>query len=68
MSKLSVKDKNGVWTRLPTRSLLARRAKPLKERNQERLKALLRFSQQKNCLTLKSYPEIPTRLRELALT
>ncbi|KAL0294039.1 UNVERIFIED_CONTAM: hypothetical protein Sradi_6906000 [Sesamum radiatum] len=33
-----------------------------------RLKALLRFSQQKNCLTLKSYPKILTKLRELALT
>ncbi|KAL0289310.1 UNVERIFIED_CONTAM: hypothetical protein Sradi_7076000 [Sesamum radiatum] len=68
MLRLFVKDKNGVWTRLPTRSLLARRAKHLKERTQERLKALLRFSQQKNCLTLKSYPKILTKLRELALT
>ncbi|KAL0320222.1 UNVERIFIED_CONTAM: hypothetical protein Sradi_5283700 [Sesamum radiatum] len=68
MSRLSAKDKNRVWMRLPTRSLLARRAKHLKEKTQERLKALLRFNQQKNCLTLKSYPKILTKLRELALT
>ncbi|KAL0303127.1 UNVERIFIED_CONTAM: hypothetical protein Sradi_6180800 [Sesamum radiatum] len=66
--EVTIKDKNRVWTRLPTRAPLARRAKHLKEKTQERLKALLRFNQQKNCLTLKSYPKIPTRLRELALT
>ncbi|KAL0413146.1 UNVERIFIED_CONTAM: Retrovirus-related Pol polyprotein from transposon [Sesamum radiatum] len=42
MSKQSVKDKNRVWTRLPTRSLIARRAKHLKEKTQEKLKVLPR--------------------------
>ncbi|KAL0367560.1 UNVERIFIED_CONTAM: hypothetical protein Sradi_3646100 [Sesamum radiatum] len=32
MSRLSIKDKNRVWTRLPTRPLIARRAKHLKEK------------------------------------
>ncbi|KAL0446343.1 UNVERIFIED_CONTAM: hypothetical protein Slati_1762200 [Sesamum latifolium] len=36
--------------------------------NSEEIETLLRFSRRKNCLTLRSYPEILTRLYELALT
>ncbi|KAL0431898.1 UNVERIFIED_CONTAM: hypothetical protein Sradi_0815800 [Sesamum radiatum] len=62
------KDKSGMWTTFLTRPLLARRALHLREKTQKRLKPLLRFSQQKNCLTLKSYQEILTRLHKLVLT
>ncbi|KAL0303335.1 UNVERIFIED_CONTAM: hypothetical protein Sradi_6201600 [Sesamum radiatum] len=57
MSRLSVKDKNGVWMMLLTRSFLARKEEAQKEKIQKKLKPLLRFSQQKNCLTQRSYQE-----------
>ncbi|KAL0462074.1 UNVERIFIED_CONTAM: hypothetical protein Slati_0095000 [Sesamum latifolium] len=68
MSRLSVKDKKGMWTMLLIMSLLVREEKRLKEKTQKKQKPPLRFSQRKNCLTLRSYLEILTRLHELALT
>ncbi|KAL0458484.1 UNVERIFIED_CONTAM: hypothetical protein Slati_0475600 [Sesamum latifolium] len=68
MSRLSVKDKKGMWMMLLTRSLLVKKERRLKKKTQKKQKPLLRFSRWKNCLTLRSYPKILTRLHELALT
>ncbi|KAL0445185.1 UNVERIFIED_CONTAM: hypothetical protein Slati_2241200 [Sesamum latifolium] len=46
----------------PDQVLLARKERCLKRKTQKKQKPLLRFSRRKNCLTLRSYPEILTRL------
>ncbi|KAL0410804.1 UNVERIFIED_CONTAM: hypothetical protein Slati_3670100 [Sesamum latifolium] len=51
-----------------TRPLLIRKGRRLRKKSRKQQKSLLRCNQQKNCLTSRSYQEILTKPRELALT
>ncbi|KAL0402118.1 UNVERIFIED_CONTAM: hypothetical protein Slati_4241700 [Sesamum latifolium] len=66
-SRLSVKDRKEMWTTPLPRSLLVRKERHLRKKTQKEQKPLLKFSRQKNNLTLRSCPEILTILHELAL-
>ncbi|KAL0454007.1 UNVERIFIED_CONTAM: hypothetical protein Slati_0739900 [Sesamum latifolium] len=67
MSRLSVKEKENVDD-APAQVPPGKKGKTLEEKDSKEQKPLLRFSRQKNYLTLRSCPEILTRLHELALT
>ncbi|KAL0420802.1 UNVERIFIED_CONTAM: hypothetical protein Slati_3103100 [Sesamum latifolium] len=50
------------------KALLIRKGRRLRKKSRKQQKPLLRCNQQKNCLTSRSYQEILTKPRELALT
>ncbi|KAL0428164.1 UNVERIFIED_CONTAM: hypothetical protein Slati_2991200 [Sesamum latifolium] len=65
---LSVEERRGAEMTLKTKPLLIRKGRRLRKKSRKQQKPLLRCNRQKNCLTSRSYQEILTKPRELALT
>ncbi|KAL0427087.1 UNVERIFIED_CONTAM: hypothetical protein Slati_2883500 [Sesamum latifolium] len=61
MSRLSVKDKKGMWTMLLIRSLLARKEKRLKEKNSEKTETPAKVQPAEEMLNIEIIPENPDK-------